>query len=93
MDSDPAFLVPGAGGTLDPLATGVLVVAIGKACKSTNVFLKGSKKYSAVGKLGADTNTLDSEGTVINEVSCDHITADDIKQVLPQFIGNIMQVG
>ena len=52
----------GHGGTLDPLATGVLVLGIGKGCRDLEKYLKGMKRYRALGLFGAETTTLDSEG-------------------------------
>lgn len=82
----------GHGGTLDPLAEGVLVLGVGSGTKLLNSYLSGTKAYHGIGKLGNDTDTQDSEGKSINIVDCSHITLDDIRRALPSFCGEIMQV-
>ncbi|XP_053167995.1 pseudouridylate synthase TRUB1 isoform X2 [Hemicordylus capensis] len=82
----------GHGGTLDSMATGVLVVGIGKGTKILSSMLAGSKKYTAVGELGKATDTFDSTGKVTEEMPYDWITKDDIENVLQKFMGSIMQV-
>jgi tRNA pseudouridine55 synthase len=78
-------------GTLDPLATGVLPVAVGKATKLFDYFLKKNKVYKAVFTFGKLTNTLDSEGTVIN--TSEHIPSKaDIQKVLSNMTGQIDQI-
>ncbi len=78
-------------GTLDPLASGVLPIAIGKATRMFDYFLNKSKSYYAEFEFGYETSTLDSEGEVISK--CDFIpSVDDIKAVLPKFIGEIYQM-
>lgn len=81
----------GHGGTLDPLATGVLVLGIGDGTKLLENYLKGSKRYLAVGKLGIETDSLDCLGKILSNVSCDGITIHDIERVAKQFSGEIMQ--
>jgi len=79
-------------GTLDPMATGVLPVAVGRA--ATKLFDKlqeKRKEYVAQFKFGVDTDTLDTTGAVLSE--CGRVpTAEEIKNVLPEFIGKISQV-
>lgn len=77
-------------GTLDPLACGVLPVAIGKATKLFDYFLNKDKEYIAVFKFGLTTDTLDSEGNIITEESVD-ISKEKILDILPQFHGIIDQ--
>ena len=64
----------GHGGTLDPLATGVLVVGVGSGTKELQNYLSGSKRYTAGGKLGFETDTLDMEGNVTDTKAFDHVT-------------------
>ena len=78
-------------GTLDPMAEGVLPVAIGKATKLFDLYLKKTKAYRAEFTFGSETDTLDSEGEVIN--STDKIpTIDELKQATKKFVGTINQV-
>ena len=81
----------GHAGTLDPMATGVLPVFVGNATKACDIMPDSSKAYRASFKLGEQTDTQDSSGTVLktSEVSC---TASDIEKLLPEFTGDIMQV-
>lgn len=83
----------GHAGTLDPLATGLLLVAIGRAStKRLGEFLKKDKTYKARIKLGVETDTDDSEGVPIN--TNEHIipAKNDIEAVLQQFYGDIEQL-
>ncbi|KAM4636597.1 pseudouridylate synthase TRUB1 [Discoglossus pictus] len=82
----------GHGGTLDSSASGVLVVGIGDGTKMLSTMLTGSKKYTAIGELGKTTDTLDASGTVTEEKPFEHITGQDLEQVLKKFTGDIMQV-
>ena len=80
----------GHAGTLDPFATGVLPIAFGEATKLIPFVTDGKKEYEFILKFGVETNTDDSEGTVIN--TSNYIpTVDEILKVLPQFIGTIKQ--
>ncbi len=81
----------GHGGTLDPLATGVLPVAIGEATKLAGRMLDASKRYDFTIRIGAQTDTLDLEGKVIAE-SPVRPTLADIESVLARFTGPIEQV-
>ena len=58
----------GHGGTLDPLATGVLPVALGSGCRLLSYFLNGDKQYFITITLGSSTDTYDSTGVVINKL-------------------------
>ena len=81
----------GHGGTLDPLATGVLPIALGEATKLAGRMLDASKEYEFTVAFGAETDTLDLEGKVVAE--CDHRpTLAEIEAVLPRFTGRIEQV-
>ena len=81
----------GHGGTLDPLATGVLPIALGEATKLTGRMLNGDKTYAFTVAFGAQTDTLDLEGQVIAESSV-RPTMAEIEAVLPRFTGPIEQV-
>lgn len=82
----------GHGGTLDPLATGVLVIGVGRGTKELQSFLDGSKKYRASVKLGYETDTLDREGNITRTAPYEHVTIDSIRKCLPAFTGKIMQI-
>jgi hypothetical protein len=83
----------GHGGTLDPLATGVLVVGVGKGTKNLQKYLTGTKGYRAGVELGFQTTTLDLDptGAVVGRKPFDHVTWQAIEDVLEQFRGTIQQ--
>lgn len=81
----------GHGGTLDPLATGVLPIALGEATKLTGRMLDASKHYAFTIAFGAETDTLDLEGQVI-ATSDVRPTLVEVEAILPRFIGPIEQV-
>ncbi len=81
----------GHGGTLDPLATGVLPVFVGRATRGVEFFEHAEKTYEATIRLGLTTDTEDTTGTVLEERDvC--LTEEDFLAVLPQFRGEILQV-
>lgn len=82
----------GHSGTLDPLATGVLVVAVGKATRIVEYLVAQEKEYSAELFLGKTTTTQDSAGTETSSSDASHITQEMVEAVLPQFTGKIMQI-
>ena len=82
----------GHGGTLDPMASGVLVVGVGSGTKELQGFLSGSKRYTAGVKLGFQTDTLDMEGNVTDTKPFDHVTMDAIEDAIPKFTGKVMQI-
>lgn len=78
-------------GTLDPMATGVLLVTIGKATKLFDLMQEKTKTYIATFEFGYETNTLDSTGEVTSK--CDNIPSlEEINSMLQEFIGEISQV-
>ena len=81
----------GHAGTLDPLATGVLPIALGKATKTIPFVMDGKKTYRFIVKWGMQTSTDDVEGE-ITASSDKRPTLSEIKAILPQFIGDIMQM-
>lgn len=82
----------GHAGTLDPLATGVLILCTGKATKQIETLQLQSKEYTATLQLGATTPSFDKEHTVDMTYPTRHITRELIEQTLHQFEGDIMQV-
>lgn len=81
----------GHSGTLDPLATGVLPVFIGRATRAVDILPDGLKSYRAGFALGYSTDTQDITGTVVRSGGV-RVTRRDIEQSLPQFYGKISQV-
>lgn len=82
----------GHAGTLDPLATGVMVVVTGRATKLIESLQAGVKEYVATIKLGATTPSFDLETEVDATYPTEHITLETINEVLPRFIGRIEQI-
>ena len=81
----------GHTGTLDPLATGVLVLCVGKATRIAQFLEAGDKEYQAVMRLGVTTDTLDSEGTVLETRAFEPPERSRIIEVMDGFVGRIMQ--
>ncbi|MDH6306626.1 tRNA pseudouridine55 synthase [Parabacteroides sp. PF5-5] len=82
----------GHAGTLDPLATGVMILCTGKATKRIDEFQYQTKEYVATLKLGETTPSFDLEREVDATYPTEHITCEMVKEVLKQFIGAIQQV-
>jgi len=81
----------GHTGTLDPLATGLLIVLTGKRTKEASSFLHMDKSYEVEAILGMETDTFDSEGKVLWR-SGDEVTREELERVLQEFHGDIWQV-
>ena len=81
----------GHGGTLDPLATGVLPVFVGRATRGVEFFEHAEKTYETVLRLGITTDTEDITGTVL-ETKAVHVTREQLESVLEQFRGEIQQI-
>ena len=82
----------GHAGTLDPLATGVLVVCTGRATKRIDELQNGTKEYIAEIRLGATTPSFDLETEIDAIYPWEHINEDQVRGVLPAFTGRVMQV-
>jgi len=82
----------GHAGTLDPLATGVLILCTGKATKRIEEFQGQTKEYTAMLQLGATTASYDMEHEVNASFPTEHITRELINETLLQFIGDIEQI-
>ena len=82
----------GHAGTLDPMATGVLVLGINNATKFLQFITDGKKRYLGTIRLGQSTTTDDKEGEVLSSHSINHITDDAIRSYLSSQVGIIMQV-
>jgi len=81
----------GHAGTLDPLATGLLPIALGEATKTVSLVMDGWKTYRFTVQWGSETTTDDAEGMVTNQ-SAARPACEDIIALLPRFIGQIDQV-
>ncbi|MDE5881501.1 MAG: tRNA pseudouridine(55) synthase TruB, partial [Muribaculaceae bacterium] len=82
----------GHAGTLDPLATGVLIICTGRATRRIEELQNGDKEYVATIRLGATTPSFDLETKIDKEYSWAHVTRKMVEEVLPRFTGKIMQV-
>ncbi len=82
----------GHAGTLDPLATGVLVILLGKSTKLFDKFVAFDKAYAATLRLGTQTTSADITGEVIEQRPFEHITEGQFKDVLQQFVGESEQM-
>ena len=82
----------GHAGTLDPLATGVMLVCTGRATKQIEALQAGEKEYVATLRLGATTPSYDLETPIDSTAPTDHITPAMVADVLPRFTGEIQQV-
>lgn len=82
----------GHAGTLDPLATGVLILCTGKATKQIESLQAHTKEYTATLRYGATTASYDKEHSVNHTYPWRHITKDLVLQTIPQFVGDIQQV-
>lgn len=82
----------GHAGTLDPLATGVMIVCTGKATKRIEEFQYHTKEYIATIQLGATTPSYDLEHEIDATYPTEHIAREKIEEVLKQFLGEIQQI-
>jgi len=82
----------GHAGTLDPLATGLLVVCTGRKTKELRHFQDLEKEYHVVIRLGARTASLDAETPVVNQQDCGGISGEQIQSTISRFVGRQMQV-
>lgn len=82
----------GHAGTLDPLATGVMIICIGKATKRIEEFQYQTKEYIATIKLGATTPSFDLEKEIDATYPTEHITRELVEETLKKFIGSIEQI-
>ncbi|MGH3969777.1 MAG: tRNA pseudouridine(55) synthase TruB [Mycobacterium sp.] len=82
----------GHAGTLDPMATGVLVIGIERATKILGLLTETSKSYAATIRLGQSTSTEDAEGELVQQVSAEHLSDAAILASIAKLRGDIMQV-
>jgi tRNA pseudouridine55 synthase len=82
----------GHAGTLDPMATGLLVIGVDRATKILGLLTAASKSYTATVRLGQSTSTDDAEGELTSSVSAQHLTSEAIDAALGELRGDIEQV-
>ncbi len=82
----------GHGGTLDPLATGLLVLLIGKGTKLSDRIMGGDKIYEGTIRLGVTTHSQDRDGEVLEEKDASHITRDQVETAIQKYLGDIEQI-
>ncbi|CAL4322636.1 tRNA pseudouridine synthase B [Buchnera aphidicola (Thelaxes suberi)] len=82
----------GHTGSLDPLASGILPICLGKATKIAEYLIQSDKSYSVILKLGQKTSTLDSEGYIIKERTVTYNLLKNINMILQKFIGEVYQI-
>ncbi|MDP1853374.1 MAG: tRNA pseudouridine(55) synthase TruB [Candidatus Omnitrophota bacterium] len=82
----------GHAGTLDPLATGVLIILVGRATRLFKTFTDFDKVYEATLTLGAITDTADSRGKILKTFSYDGVREEKVKEVFSDFTGKINQI-
>jgi len=81
----------GHAGTLDPMASGILLVLLGQAVRVSEYLLDLPKVYRATVRLGVSTATYDAEGEVVQEGDCSRVSRLDVEEALGGFVGEIMQ--
>ena len=81
----------GHGGTLDPMATGVLIILTGRGTKLSQRFMGSDKTYEGTIKLGIATNSQDAEGEIISEADPSHVTEDQLKDEMVKRVGDSFQ--
>lgn len=82
----------GHAGTLDPDATGILLIGLGAATRFLSYAQQGPKRYRAAGIFGVTTSTQDAAGEIVGEADASHLTEDEVKAATKDFIGEIDQV-
>ena len=82
----------GHGGTLDPIATGVIPICMGQATRMMEYVVDGAKEYRGTVELGVETDTYDAMGEAVREADTSGVTADRIEGALGSFEGEVMQV-
>lgn len=81
----------GHAGTLDPMATGVLLVCLGQATRLIEYVMTGRKQYQAIFRFGVTTDTLDADGQITAENDPSGLSEAQLRQILPAFLGQIEQ--
>lgn len=82
----------GHAGTLDPLATGLLIVCAGKKTKSIDIYMGQEKEYTGTFVLGKTTESFDREREIIEVADPSHLSLENVKSVIAELTGNILQI-
>jgi len=82
----------GHGGTLDPMATGLLVLLVGKGTRLSNLVMGGDKGYEGAIRLGTTTTTQDREGEILEQKDASRITRPEVEAAVRRFTGDIEQI-
>ena len=81
----------GHGGTLDPQATGLLILLVGKGTKLSNAMMSSDKTYEGTIRLGGSTDTQDSAGEILTSAPYEHIDQNTLQEMMNSFRGDQMQ--
>lgn len=81
----------GHAGTLDPNATGLLILLLGRATKLSDKLMSSDKVYEGVARFGEATDSYDSDGEIVSSLPVPPLTVEDLNATAEQFIGDIMQ--
>ncbi len=82
----------GHAGTLDPLATGVLVILVGKSTKLFGKFVGFDKVYQSTFILGTTTDSADTQGKILEQLPYESITREQVEKIFTQFVGKVEQI-
>jgi len=82
----------GHGGTLDPMATGLLIILLGKGTKLSDRFMGSDKIYEGTLRLGAVTDSQDAQGEILSEADPSHITEEQVREEMQNMVGDSMQM-
>jgi tRNA pseudouridine55 synthase len=86
------FRKVGHGGTLDPQATGLLIILLGRGTKLADVFTHSDKTYEGTLRLGIETDSHDAQGAVVREADCSGVTQPQVEAQMSKLTGDILQV-
>ena len=81
----------GHGGTLDPMATGLLIILLGRGTKLSNYVMGADKVYEGLMYFGATTDTEDLDGKVLAQVDCSSVTRESVEREMAKLVGDVMQ--
>ncbi len=82
----------GHGGTLDPMATGLLIILLGKGTKLSDRFMGSDKVYEGTLRLGSATDSQDAQGEAISEGDPSHVTEEQVREEMQKLMGDSMQM-
>ena len=81
----------GHGGTLDPQATGLLVILVGRGTKLSNYLMSGDKAYEGTMRLGVETDSQDADGRVVREADASGVTEAQVREAMARYAGDMLQ--